>query len=362
VALTIGTLPNLTNRQSQYWIEYRFPVGFDRRIDRPVSTDEPDFPPEGGLVLREVKFEAETNSLHEYLVTWTAARRSSELYLSSVGYIVRVVDIDTVGRKALLQLEKGSGLYAAIWEQREGPAWQARHGITATQYQQIFNDLGAQGYRLIQISGYTVRGQDRFAAIWEQRGGPAWQARHDLTAAQYQQTFDELGAQGYRLLCVSSYGSGGEDRYAAIWEQQEGPAWQARHGITAAQYQQTFNELGTQGYRLTHIYGHTNGGADRYAAIWEQSDGPSWQARHGLTAEQYQQTLNELGSQGYRLIKVSGYGGDGMDRFAAIWEQRGGPAWQARHGLTASQYQETFDELGTQGYRLLCVSGYESHG
>jgi hypothetical protein len=276
-----------------------------------VSTDEPDFPPEGGLVLREVKFEAETNSLHEYLVTWTAARRSSELYLSSVGYIVRVVDIDTVGRKALLQLEKGSGLYAAIWEQREGPAWQARHGITAAQYQQIFNDLGAQGYRLIQISGYTVRGQDRFAAIWEQRGGPAWQARHDLTAAQYQQTF---------------------------------------------------NELGTQGYRLTHIYGHTNGGADRYAAIWEQSDGPSWQARHGLTAEQYQQTLNELGSQGYRLIKVSGYGGDGMDRFAAIWEQRGGPAWQARHGLTASQYQETFDELGTQGYRLLCVSGYESHG
>ena len=45
-------------------------------------------------------------------------------------------------------------------------------------------------------------------------------------------------------------------------------------------------------------------------------------------------------------------------RFAAIWEQTGGPEWQARHGLTAAQYQLTFDQLGTQGYRLIDVSGY----
>lgn len=48
----------------------------------------------------------------------------------------------------------------------------------------------------------------------------------------------------------------------------------------------------------------------------------------------------------------------GTDRYAAIWEQRGGPALQARHGLTSAQYQQTFDELTSQGFSLICVSGY----
>ena len=239
----------------------------------------------------------------------------------------------------------GPGLYAAIWEQRDGPPWQARHGITAAQYQQAFDELVAQGYRLIHLSGYTVRRQELYAAVWEQRDGPPWQARHGLTAAQYQQTFDELVAQGYHLVCVSGYGSDGQDLYAAVWEQRGAPPWQARHGLTAAQHQQSFDELSAQGYRLVHVSGYTSGGEDRYAAIWEQRGGPPWQARHGLTAEQYQQTFDELNSQGYRLIQVCGYGSDGTDRFAAIWEQRSSPAWQARHGLTDAQYQQTFNEL-----------------
>ncbi len=45
--------------------------------------------------------------------------------------------------------------------------------------------------------------------------------------------------------------------------------------------------------------------------------------------------------------------------FAAVWEKGGGPAFQARHNLTAAQYQQTFDQLVGQGFRLRAVSGYE---
>ncbi|MEH2020860.1 MAG: hypothetical protein V7K74_25635, partial [Nostoc sp.] len=36
---------------------------------------------------------------------------------------------------------------------------------------------------------------------------------------------------------------------------------------------------------------------------------------------------------------------NGQNRYAAIWVKSGGPAWQARHGLTSAQYQATFDKL-----------------
>jgi hypothetical protein len=78
--------------------------------------------------------------------------------------------------------------------------------MTSEQYQQEFDELGKQDYRLVQVSGYSVGGQGRYAAIWEKAPGPAEIARHGMSSEQYQQEFDELSKQGYRLMEVSGYG------------------------------------------------------------------------------------------------------------------------------------------------------------
>jgi len=55
------------------------------------------------------------------------------------------------------------------------------------------------------VSGYQVAGQDFYAAIWEKTAGPAFVARHGMTADGYQQEFDKWTGQGYRLTLVSGY-------------------------------------------------------------------------------------------------------------------------------------------------------------
>jgi len=50
--------------------------------------------------------------------------------------------------------------YAVFLDKGLGPAWVARHGLSAAQYQQEFDKLTKQGYRLIHINGYTVADQD----------------------------------------------------------------------------------------------------------------------------------------------------------------------------------------------------------
>ena len=163
-----------------------------------------------------------------------------------------------------------SGLLLCFVHLAEAAPWQARHGMTSAEYQQVFNNLTGQGYRLIDVCGYEVGGQDRYAAIWEQRAGPPWEARHGLTSAQYQQTFDDLQGKGYRLVHVSGYGVHGQDFYAAIWEKKSGSPWQVRHGMTSPEYQQAFDDLKSQGYRLVEVSGYSVGGQDRYAAIWSK--------------------------------------------------------------------------------------------
>ena len=198
------------------------------------------------------------------------------------------------------------------------------------------------------------------AGIWEQDGGPAFVARHNLDAAQYQAAFDEHVGQGFRLTRVNGYSINGQERFAAIWEQDGGPAFVARHNLDAAQYQAAFDELVGQGFRLTCVSGYTVGGQERFAAIWQADGGPPFAARHNLDAAQYQAAFDELVGQGFRLRHVSGYGVNGQERFAAIWEQDGGPAFVARHNLTSSEYQAAFDEFVGAGFRLRDVSGYES--
>ncbi|QLE46843.1 hypothetical protein FD724_00830 [Nostoc sp. C057] len=277
---------------------------------------------------------------------------NTKVIAQNVAQLQRIPD---VRRQAIAN---GQDRYAAIWVKSGSGAWEARHGLTSAQYQATFDKLVGEGYRLVDVSGYEVNGQGRYAAIWVKSGGPAWQARHGLTSAQYQATFDKLVGEGYRLVHVSGYAVNGQDRYAAIWEKSDGPAWQARHGLTSAQYQATFDKLVGEGYRLVDVSGYGVNGQDRYAAIWVKSGGPAWEARHGLTSAQYQATFDKLVGEGYRLVDVSGYDVNGQNRYAAIWEKSGGSAWQARHGLTSAQYQATFDKLVGEGYRLVDVSGY----
>jgi hypothetical protein len=247
-------------------------------------------------------------------------------------------------------------LFMASWEQ-SGGTWVARHGLNGAQYQTAFDQYVAQGYRLRTVSGYSVGGVTRYAAIWDKVAGPAWAARHGLTAAQYQQAFDQLMAQGYRLKMVSGYSVGASARFAALWDKSSGPAWAARHGLNGTQYQQTFDQMGAQGYRLRWVSTYDEGGQARYAALWDKSTGVDWVARHGLEEAAFRAAAQGNAAQGYDLVCGNAVTLGGKDYYAALWEKKP-VASVMHHGMTGPTYQIKFDDLAAQGWRPVFVSGY----
>ncbi|CAN7757911.1 hypothetical protein LJR296_006854 [Cupriavidus necator] len=251
--------------------------------------------------------------------------------------------------------------YATIWEKSPGPAWQARHGLTSQQYQQTFDELVRQGYRPVDVSGYSVGGQPTYAAIFEKRAGPEFAAFHGITGDAYQREFDRLTQSGYHPVFVDGFAVGNADRYNAIFEKAPAPPWVARHNLDSASYQREFDRLTREGYRPVVVSGYNVNGQDRYAAIWEKRSSVPWVARHGMTSAQYQQEFNRLGQQGYRVVTVSGWRSTNEPRFAAIWEKVDGPPWLARHQMLADGYQEEFDKFTKEGYRLKVVSGYHMY-
>lgn len=262
--------------------------------------------------------------------------------------------IRRLGSLALCGLLVGVALPAVARAQ----AWQAKHGLTPAQYQQAVGELKDKGLRPQLVSCYNLDSQERFAGIWTEAGNVAWEARHNLTPAEFQAKFNELLSQGYRLDSLSGYTVGGQERFVAIWSKSPGPEWAARNSLTSAQYQAAVEEFQKKGFRVQHVNGYTVGSQERYAAIWIKSDGVDWQARHGLTAAQFQQTFNDLTGKGFRIESISGYSVGGQERFAAVWTKSPGPEWQARSSLTSAQYQSAFSDFQSKGFRPLHVSGY----
>ena len=237
----------------------------------------------------------------------------------------------------------------------------AHHGMTAAEYQNKFNTYKNQGYRLTQIDGYAVGNTAFFAAIWKKANGPAYFSHHNMTAADYQNKFNDYNKQGYRLVQVDGYAVGNTVYYAGIWEKVAGD-YKAHHGMTAADYQQKFETYKAQGYHVSWISGYGVGGAAQYAAIWDKSNPPEYVTHHVMTNADYQTKFNSYFQQGYRLKMVSAYNIGSTDYYAAIWEKRTGRFWTARHRMTALGYQNEFDNHAYSGYKLNQISGYAMNG
>jgi hypothetical protein len=157
--------------------------------------------------------------------------------------------------------------------------WKGRHGLDAVAHQAAFDDLSGHGYRLAKITSYDAGGTPLYASVWHRQDGNPWRALHGVSEDRYQQAIDDWGAEGYRPIDLSVVRSGGVTRFSVIWEQEAGLPWVAQHKLTAAQYQQLFDDHSRQGLRLRCVSPYDNGDGERFACIWDQYAGPPWLAR-----------------------------------------------------------------------------------
>lgn len=248
-------------------------------------------------------------------------------------------------------------LLMASFETGGGPGFVAKHGQTGAQYQALFNELTGKGFRPVCVSVYRDGSVARYASIFHKVNGPAVVARHGIDATQYQNEVKAWAAQGYRPRSLSAATVGGKTLFACIYEKGGTGEWTARHGLTAAEYQSTFDDQVGKGFRLRAVHPYAVNGSARYIAWWEKSAGPAGVARHGLTEGAFRQTHDSLAAQGYDLVSGGACLVGATDRYAGLWEKRAAHSI-GHHGMTPGAYQANFDAATAQNLRPSFVSGY----
>ncbi len=216
----------------------------------------------------------------------------------------------------------GSGAtFSAIWIRDGNTNWYEWHNLDATGYQTKFTDYAGHGYLPISVSGYSDNGATRFGAIWLHEPAVGYSGIHNATGAEYQTFVNNQIAAGNSPLVVDGYTIGGTPYYISIWTNQNIGAWQARHGLTSAEYQ-TLVTTYESSERVTEVSGYDVGGSPYFTAIMASSNGLGWLARHNqLPLDYFNQALTSAQNDQQPNV-VDNYDNSGTRNFAGAWIQR----------------------------------------
>lgn len=238
----------------------------------------------------------------------------------------------------------------------------AKHDLTGAQYADMYADMKSKGFRLRCVSGYEENDQARFAAIWEKATGPTMATFQQMTSDVYQDKYTQYKNQGYKLIYVNAFPVNGTVYYSAIWIDEDGPDVKGFHGMTSAQYQDKYDDMKAQGYRLVHVSGVGVGNTANFAGIWRKETGPDIATHHMMTAADYQSKFTQYKNLGYRLMQVNNYTVGSTVYYAAIWRKTTGPDLLAHHGMNEENYQTTVLNYYYSGYTIESTSACVVNG
>ena len=210
-----------------------------------------------------------------YAAIWLCEQRTSlskvVLGLSLGDYQTEFDTQNVQGYKLLCVSGAAAGdvlRYSGLWEDGGWKGFSARHDLSAANYQAEFDQHQQDGYNLIWVDGHSDGSSSRYAAIWSRFAGSARRARHNLPIEDYQGVFDEYKAIGFRIAHFSAHHVGSQTLVAAIWIKEDGYNPDSRHNMTECELQNELERQAWNDYRPICIAGYVYKGETRYAGVW----------------------------------------------------------------------------------------------
>ncbi len=237
-------------------------------------------------------------------------------------------------------------------------------GRDADAFQKWIDEVRNNDMRPIYVNGYNAGDSAEFAGVAVPNAGSLkWDAKINLSSDDYKDMLDSMKKRDFRPLTVSGYMNNGKRRYAAVFVKDEKPIkWEARHNQTRKEYDETLKNMRKNGMRPAIVTGCVDTDGDvHFTSLFVDAGDRDWQSKHDLTAAKYTDQVGEWLNNGFRPVDVSVYDTDDGPRFTAV-AVKDDHSWVAVAGMTRDKYQDKLKEKEGQGFRPVAICGYRDGG
>ncbi len=238
-------------------------------------------------------------------------------------------------------------------------AW---HGKTFDEHVALRDSAAKNGYRFLSLSIHGTSGAPHYTAVMIKR--PVVVAQHDwplLTGAEFQKVFDDQAKLGFGPVILAATGTANDPRFAAVFQMQS-PIALTRFGLrsgkdTDLESIQGMNKKVKDDGLILHsaaVYG--DAATPRYCAIWMPNTAKTIWNADGVneTGDQYQARFNAQAAGWCRPAQVAT---NGAGQFFSVFVHNDIGPWVARHGMSADTYQNEFNTWTAKGFFPLSVQG-----
>ncbi len=212
-----------------------------------------------------------------------------------------------------------------------------------------WNEWGAQGLRLIDITVRQTSAGQRYSGVWT-AGTGGYGLWANATWASFVAKWNEWGAQGLRLVDMHVLRVGDEFRYSGVWMPGTG-GYGLWGNASWASFVAKWNEWGAQGLRLVDINAVRVGGQTLYSGVWLPGTG-GYGLWGNATWDGLVTKWREWSGQGLRLVDVNAHVSDGQTRWAGVFLP-GTDGYYLWGNAPWEGFRAKWQQLGAQGLRLV---------
>ena len=235
----------------------------------------------------------------------------------------------------------------AVWRKGNDKEIQV-HGWPYRDYQNKYDNLWKDGYRL-HLLETAVDGDDvLYSAVWR-KGDDAETQFYRLSYADYQKKYDDLWKQGWRIKFLNTYVVGGQVRYDAVWRKGDRGETQY-YGMSYAEFQKKYDELWKKDERIKILNQYVVGGKVQYDAVWVPGDQGEMQF-YEMDFDAYKAKNDDLSKDGWRLHILNNFRRDGKVVYSAVW-RKSDDAEKKIYAWDYDSFRAKDEELHKDGWRL----------
>ncbi len=235
--------------------------------------------------------------------------------------------------------------------------WQGKSG---SEHARLREDAFRNSHRTLSLSIYGATNAPLYAAVMIRRPSLIEEREFpNLTAAQFAQTLQQQGQQGYGAAIIGVTGPAADPRLAVVFTPQN-PIAQVSLALRpgaptdANSLQGMTQKARVEGLIPGWIACYGGPGDPCFAVIWKpNTDKTIWNADGVLETDADLQSRINAQASAWRRPALLATNAEGRSLSVFVDSQIGN--WQARHGLSAAQYQRELDGLLPKGYLPVCV-------
>ncbi len=253
-------------------------------------------------------------------------------------------------------LPSAQDVYTGVW--RSGNSgYYLWAGVSWSEFNTKWSDLGGKNLRLINIKTYTVGGVRKWTGVWEGgTDGYALTPLH-LTWSAFNTFWSDNSKKGLRLIQIETYVDNGTTYFMGVFRAGNDGYALTPLNLDWSAFNTFWGTASSQGLRLINIESYMNGSTRCFLGVFRGGTGGYVLSPYGKDWNQFVTYWKDLGAQNERLIDVESFVENGKRIYLGVWRE-GADGYSLWGGVDWESFTSKWAENAASGLRLIDLETY----